>query len=143
MLRPLLLTLFAALSVTMDAQTMVRFSDVTITEKDRVVQGKEVVAAIPNATGSDRVVLHDQDGLLLTSWVKVTTKNVKRSSVKSSAVNATFELELHVAGKKDGRRVEKIFYADQERKATITEKFTFKNDLDVRVITVSYVATIE
>ena len=46
-------------------------------------------------------------------------------------------------GKEDRRTVQKVFYAEQERKTTITEKYTFKQGIDMRVITVKFDATLE
>lgn len=125
------------------AQTRFQVTNVTVTENDRVMTGNDATALMDAAEGSERIVLFDQDGIQVRAWVKVSTHHVRRSSVKDGAVNAIFELDLEMAGKKDERRVEKIFYAGQERHTTITEKFTIKNGIDMRVITVSYEGRIE
>lgn len=125
------------------AQTRFQISNVTVTENERVMSGNDATAQMGGAEGSDRVVIFDQDGIRVRAWVKVSTHNVRRSSVKDGAVNAIFELDLELNGKKDGRRVEKIFYAGQERTTRISEKFTIKSGIDVRVITVSYQGRIE
>ena len=133
----------ATISISIHAQTVYRISNATITEKDQVTQGTDVTANIRGAEGSDRVVIHANQEYTVTAWVKVSTHNVKRSSVKNSAVNAIFELDLKAAGKKDGRRVEKIFYGDQERKTHIKEVFTIKHGIHVRTITVEYDGSLE
>lgn len=125
------------------AQTRFQISNVTVTENERVMSGNDATAQMGGAEGSDRVVIFDQDGIRVRAWVKVSTHKVRRSSVKDGAVNAIFELDLELSGKKDGRRVEKIFYAGQERTTRISEKFTIKSGIDVRVITVSYQGRIE
>ena len=125
------------------AQTRFQITNVTVTENERVMSGNDATAQMGGAEGSDRVVIFDQDGIRVRAWVKVSTHNVRRSSVKDGAVNAIFELDLELNGKKDGRRVEKIFYAGQERTTRISEKFTIKSGIDVRVITVSYQGRIE
>ena len=125
------------------AQTRFQVTNVTVTENDRVMTATDATALMGGVEGSDRVVLFDQDGIQVRAWVKVSTHHVRRSSVKDGAVNAIFELDLEVAGTRDERRVEKIFYAGQERRTTITEKFTIKNGIDMRVITVSYEGRIE
>jgi len=63
--------------------------------------------------------------------------------VKESAVYATFEIRMKVNGKGDRRTVQKVFYGEQERRTTITEKFTFKDGINVRVITVSFEGQLE
>lgn len=137
-------TLLFLLTVGMaHAQTRFQITNVTVTENERVMPGNDATALMGGAEGSDRVVIFDQDGIQVRAWVKVSTHNVRRSSVKDGAVNAIFELDLMMNGKKDERRVEKIFYAGQERRTTITEKFTIKSGIDMRVITVSYEGRIE
>jgi len=143
MIRITSLVAFATLSVALNAQTIYKISNVSITEKDQVQNGMDVTAMIKGAEGSDRVVIYAGQDITLESRVKVSTQNVKRSSLKSSAVNAIFEIDLKVDGKKDNRRVEKIYYMDQERKSSFKEKFVFKNGNQVRVITVSFDGRLE
>lgn len=133
----------ATLAFSLNAQTIYKISNATITEKDQVQRGMEVTAMIKGAEGSDRVVIFSGQDMTLESRVKVSTQNVKRSSLKSSAVNAIFEIDLQVDGKKDNRRVEKIYYMDQERTSHFKEKFVFKNGNQVRVITVEFDGSLE
>ncbi|MBL7965074.1 MAG: hypothetical protein JNM31_14665 [Flavobacteriales bacterium] len=125
------------------AQSVFRITNVTVAEKEQVNKGQDVTAVMSGDEGSDRVVIYTGNNVIVTAWVKVSTHNVKRSSVKDGAVNAIFEIMLTVDGKKDKRRVEKIFYAEQERKARFTEKFTIKRGIDVRVITVAFDGSLE
>ncbi len=133
----------ATLALSLNAQTTYKISNATITEKDQVQRGMDVTAMIKGAEGSDRVVIFAGQDIILESRVKVSTQNVKRSSLKSSAVNAIFEIDLKVDGKKDNRRVEKIYYMDQERTSHFKEKFVFKNGNQVRVITVEFDGNLE
>lgn len=142
MFRLLIAGLLATITTLTQAQTLVKFTNITITENDQVLQGADVSAEMPKGEGTDRVVLYAGQNITADTWVKVNTHNVRRSSLKDGAVNMMFEVDLVVDGKKDNRRVERIFYAGQERKARISEKFTIKRGLDVRVITVSYDAEI-
>jgi hypothetical protein len=140
------LLLAAALAVACfaaQAQTQFRFTDVTISEKDRVLKGQEAVAQVVGAEGADRVTLYDQDGIKLKSQVRIHTQGSNRSSVKDGAVYATFEIRLTVDGKEDRRTVQKAFYGEQERRTTITEKFTVKRGIDVRVVTVRFSGSLE
>jgi phospholipase/lecithinase/hemolysin len=133
----------ATLTFSLNAQTTYRISNATITEKDQVQRGMDVSAMIKGAEGSDRVMIFAGQDISLESRVKVSTQNVKRSSLKSSAVNAIFEIDLKVNGKKDNRRVEKIYYMDQERHSHFKEKFVFKDGNQVRVFTVEFDGSLE
>lgn len=143
MSRAILLTALIGLIGPTTAQTLYKISNVTITEKEQVANGIDVTAMIKGAEGSDRVVIFARQDMVLESRVKVSTQNVKRSSLKSSAVNAVFEMDLTVDGKKDNRRVEKVYYMDQERKSHFKEKFVFKNGNQVRVVTVEFDGSLE
>lgn len=140
----LLLTAILAISLaSAHAQTRFRVTDVTITEKGNVIKGNDGVAEIVGSEGDDRLVLIDQEGLWAKTQVRIHTHNSNRSSVKESAVYATFEIRLKVDGKGDRRTVQKVFYGEQERKTTISEKFTVKRGIDVRVITVQFTGFLE
>ena len=143
MLRTILLSTLPGISLASSAESIYRITNVTITEKDQVTQGQDAMAEIRGAEGTDRVIIHAGNGVELRSKVKVSTQNVKRSSVKSSAVNAIFEIDLKLDGQKDNRRVEKIYYMDQERKSHFKEKFVFKNGNQVRVVTVEFDGSLE
>jgi hypothetical protein len=138
MIRVLFTGLLAMITIFTQAQTLVKITNVTISENEQVLQGADVTAEMPKGEGSDRIILYAGQNLTADTWIKVNTHNVRRSSNKDGAVNMMFEIDLVVNGKKDNRRVERIFYAGQERKTRISERFTIKRGLDMRVITVSY-----
>ena len=143
MFRTLLLCATVTLAGALPAQTLYRLSNIKITEKESSIAAQDVTAEIKGAEGSDRVMVYAGQNIELRSRVKVSTQNVRRSSIKSSAVNAIFEIDLDVDGKHDNRRVEKIYYMDQERKSHFSEKFVFKNGNQVRVITVEFDGSLE
>ncbi|MBL8002437.1 MAG: hypothetical protein JNL05_10785 [Flavobacteriales bacterium] len=144
-MRPLLaLLLLFSLSTTTNAQTVVRITNLTITEKEVATPGPELSSQLKGAEGSERVVLFSDGPFSIRTWFKVSTHKSPRSSTKDSAVNLIMELDLLENGKKkDNRRVEKIFYMDQARTTTYNEKFVIKKGIDVRVIHVKFDATIE
>jgi hypothetical protein len=144
-MRPLFtLLLLLFLSKAADAQTMVRITNLTITEKEVATPGPELTGQLKGAEGSERVVLFSDGPYAVRTWFKVSTHKSPRSSNKDSAVNLIMELDLLENGKKkDNRRVEKIFYMDQARSTTYNEKFVIKKGIDVRVIHVKFDATIE
>ncbi|MEO8591664.1 MAG: hypothetical protein ABI432_19940 [Flavobacteriales bacterium] len=135
--------LLVTLASTGFGQTLFRITNVTVSEKEDVHRGNEVTANMNGDEGSDRLVIFTDKGIIVKAWVKVSTHNVRRSSVKNSAVNVIFELDLIVDGKKDERRVEKIFYGDQARTTHISEKFTMKQGITMRVITVDFDGSVE
>lgn len=143
MIRNLLLVVLLPLFSTAQAQTVFRVTNVQITEKDQVRTGTGATAMVKGSEGDDRIVIFDQDGLEVKTQVRLRTHDSNRSSVKESAVYATFELNLKVDGKNDRRELRKVFYADQERKTHIKEKFTIKRGIDVRVITVEFDGSLE
>ncbi|MBP7407149.1 MAG: hypothetical protein KA941_00175 [Flavobacteriales bacterium] len=138
MKRQLLLSI-VAFSLTMaKAQTMFHVSNVTVTEKGEARKGTDVSAEVKGSEGDDRLVMFDQDGLRVKAQVRIRTHDSNRSSVKESAVYATFEIRLKVDGEDDRRTIQKVFYGEQERKTHISEKFTIKKGINVRVITVEF-----
>ena len=143
MVRPITTLLCFASLLVASAQTQFRIANVTLTENGEVHQGNDAVAQMLHAEGSDHVVIYSEQQFTVKTKVKVSTHNVKRSSVKSSAVYVTFELDLLTGGKKDNRRVEKVFYAGDERSAHIKESFTIKEGIDVRTIVLEYDGRIE
>jgi hypothetical protein len=143
MKRLLLLPILACTLTLASAQTRFRVTDVTVTEKGNVIKGQDAVAEIVGSEGDDRLVLMDQDGVWVKTQVRVRTHNSNRSSVKESAVYATFELRLKVDGKGDRRTIQKVFYGEDERKTTISEKFTVKTGINVRIITVEFTGYLE
>lgn len=143
MRRLALLTVLLSLALSTRAQTIFRISNVTITEKDQVIHGRDVHAEIVGSEGDDRLVMFDQNGVRVKAQCRIRTHDSRRSSVKDGAVYATFEIRLNVDGQKDHREVRKVFYGEQERKTRITEKFTIKRGIDVRVITVAFDGSLE
>ena len=141
-MRALFFSPLAIIATFTQAQTLVKVTNITVTENEQVLQGANVTAEMPKGEGTDRIILYAGQNITAETWIKVNTHNVRRSSLKDGAGNMMFEIDLVVNGKKDNRRVERIFYAGQERKTRISEKFTIKKGLDMRVITVSYDAEI-
>jgi hypothetical protein len=142
MIRNSLFILALAFSSLAGAQTLVKISDLTLSEKEDVRRGTDLTAQLPEAEGVARVMLYADQHITAQAKVKVSTHNVRRSSVKDGAVNLIFDVELVVDGIRDKRRVERIFYAEQERKATIEEKFTIKQGIDMRVVTLAFVVEV-
>ena len=135
--------LFAAFAATGFSQTLFRITNVTVTEKETVRKGSDVTAEIRGAEGTDHVVVFTDQGVVVKARVKVSTANVRRSSIKDSAVNAIFEINMTVDGDKDNRRIEKIYYGEQTRTSHFKEKFTFKSGITVRVVTVEFDGSLE
>ncbi|MBK9758742.1 MAG: hypothetical protein IPO90_01925 [Flavobacteriales bacterium] len=63
---------------------------------------------------------------------------MRRSSLKDSAVNVIFEIDMNAGKDRDNKRVEKIFYLDQSRTGTVTQRFNFKDGITMRGITLKF-----
>lgn len=141
-IRLLLVSALLTLSGFLSAQTTVSITNVTITEKDRSTKGMDITldpkGQLNNAEGADRSVIYDQDDVRVKLWGKVSTHNVRRSSLKDSAVNMIFEIDMKAGGDHDNKRVEKIFYLDQSRTGTVSQRFNFKDGITMRVITLKF-----
>ncbi|MCC7501103.1 MAG: hypothetical protein IT229_01145 [Flavobacteriales bacterium] len=143
-MRTLLLSTLLITSSLLSAQTKVKITNVTITSQEQETKGANATSVLNGSEGSERITLFTDGAYAVRTWMKVSTHKSPRSSVKDSAVNLIMELDLLENGKKkDNRRVEKIFYMDQKRTTTFSEKFVIKKGIDVRTIAVKFDAEIE
>ncbi len=120
------------------AQTQVLITNVHTLDNGQTLKGNEVTIQLNGAEGSERQVIFAGGDMEAKTWVKVSTHNVRRSSLKDSAVNLMFEIALKAGDDRDNKRVEKIFYLDQSRTSTVSQKFIFKHGIQVRVVTLSF-----
>lgn len=135
-----LLAGFASLAM---AQTQLRITDLTITEREDIRRGGEVTASLRGTQGKRPVLLYADQRFTLDGKFKVKTHNVRRQSVKQGAVYLTMNMRLKVDGKRNKRISQKTFYAEQDRSATFKEDFLIKRGIDVRKISVAFVGAIE
>lgn len=138
MLRQLALSLTLFVTSALLAQTQIAITNVKAVEKESTTAGQDVTVQLNKAEGSDRAVVLSAGDLEAKVWVKVNTHNSRRSSLKDSAVNMIFEIDLKAGKDKDNKRVEKIFYMDQSRTTTVTQRFNFKDGITMRGITLSF-----
>lgn len=143
-MRTLFLAVLGLLAATaLHAQTQVTFTHIRIIEKGDTLSAPDVTVQLRGDEGSDRTVIYNANGVEAKTWVKVSTHNVRRSSLKDSAVNLIFEIDLRAGNDKDNKRVEKIFYMDQARTTNVTQRFNFKNGITMRGITLSFDCAIQ
>lgn len=140
LLLPTLLMLIGGMAT---AQTQLRLSNVTITEKDDVRRGPDVTASLRGAQGKKPVQIYADQHYALSGSFKVKTHNVRRQSVKQGAVYLTMNMRLSVDGKRNKRVVQKTFYAEQDRTARFEESFLVKRGIDVRKVNVAFDGRIE
>lgn len=138
MIRQLLTTACVAAAFAVQAQTMFHITNMTLTEKGNVRKGQDVSAQVVGSEGEDRLVMFDQDGIRVKAQARIHTHNSRRSSVKDGSVYVTFVIHLKMDGQKDKREVQKVFAAEQERVTHFKEKFTIKEGINVRVVTVEF-----
>lgn len=143
MIRNLLPLLLAILANVALAQTQLRISNISITEKDDVRQGTDVSASLRGAEGKRPIQLYADQEYALSGSFKVVSHNVRRQSAKQGAVYLTMNMVLKVDGKSNKRVIQKTFYADQDRSTQFEESFLVKRGIDVRKITVRFDGRIE
>lgn len=142
-MRTIVFSLVLIAALTTSAQTQVIVSNVSVAEKSGTTTGNGTTIQLNSDEGADRAVIYEQGDLRAKVWCKVSTHNVRRSSLKDSAVNLIFEIDLDAGKDHDNKRVEKIFYMDQTRTSTITQKFNFKQGINMRVVTLKFDAEIK
>lgn len=142
-MRTLFTSIALAAAYAVAAQTQVLITNVSVTEKEASSTGNGTTIQLNSDEGSDRAVIYSQGDLRAKVWCKVSTHNVRRSSLKDSAVNLIFEIDLDAGKDHDNKRVEKIFYLDQSRTTTISQRFNFKQGINMRTVTLKFDAEIK
>lgn len=125
------------------AQTKINITNVQAKDGEQSLQGTDATIQLNGAEGSGNAVILQSGDVMVKTGARVSTQNVRRSSLKDSAVNLVMEIAMKVGREKDSKRVEKIFYLDQKRTGTITQKFTFKQGINVRTITLTFNVEVE
>ncbi len=138
---PLLPALLLATSTA--AQTKITISEVRAVDRQDTVRGTDATIQLNGAEGSGNAYILNAGELVVKLGAKVSTHNVARSSMKDSAVNLIMEIAMKAGRDKDNKRVEKIFYMDQSRTGTVAQRFTFKQGLNVRTISLSFNVAVE
>lgn len=144
-MKPHLIFLLGSLLVATSAwaQTRIIFTEVRALDRQDSLHGNDVTIQLNRAEGKDNTVLLSAGDVTVKVRAKVKTHSSPRSSLKDSAVNLTLDLFTQAGKGKDSKRVEKIFYLDQSRSGSVTQRFNFKNGLDMRPLTLSFKVTIE
>lgn len=137
-MKNILLIAALCVSIGLQAQTKITISNVTLTEKEVVTTGTDATLQLNKDEGSSRQVIFAGGDTQVKLWAKVSTHNVRRSSLKDSAVNVIFEIDMNAGKDRDNKRVEKIFYLDQSRTGTVTQRFNFKDGITMRGITLKF-----
>ena len=136
--------LLLAITATMAAaQTRIHFRDIRVVEKGDTLRGTDITMELRGAEGTDRGPIFSSGDVAVQAKARVTSHNVRRSSVKDGAVNLVMELDMHAGRDKDNKRIEKIFYLDQARTSAVVQRFTFKDGITMRGITLLFNCAIE
>jgi len=131
------------LGIGISAQTKVSITQVQAVDGQHTLQGNDAVIQLAGAEGAGNTAILSSGDVSATVHAKVSSHNVRRSSLKDSAVNLILEINLKAGKDKDNKRVEKIFYMDQARTATVSQKFNFKQGITMRPITLTFNIAIE
>lgn len=141
--RLLLLSVLVPACLIATAQTKVTITAVQAVDGQNTMQGTDASIELARAEGSCGTPILSAGDLTAKVRAKVSSHNVRRSSVKDSAVNLIMEISMKAGKDKDSKRVEKIFYMDQARTSTVTQKFNFKHGITMRTITLSFNVAVE
>ena len=142
-LRHLMLLLLLVVATGATAQTRIHFRDIRVVEKGDTLRGADVTMELRGAEGTERGGLFSAGDVSVQAKARVTSHNVRRSSVKDGAVNLVMEVDMHAGRDKDNKRIEKIFYLDQARTSAVVQRFTFKDGITMRGITLLFNCAIE
>ena len=143
MLRRTLSLILLVAPILLLGQTVVDLSNVVVKDGGQEHTGQDQSIALRGDEGSENTVLYADQDLTLRIHFKVSTHNVRRSSMKDSAVNLIMTLYMEAGKKKDKRRTEKIFYMDDARTSSFKERFLIKQGVNNRIIDVSFDAKIK
>lgn len=135
------LSVLAGLSAA--AQTRITISHVFAVTGQDTVRGTDAVIQLNKAEGSGDALILATGDLSAKLNAKVSSHNVRRSSVKDSAVNLIMDIALKAGRDKDNKHVEKIFYMDQQRSTVVTQRFNFKQGITMRPVLLSFNVAIE
>lgn len=125
------------------AQTRISFTHVRAVDGGDTLRGNDISVELKRAEGSDNALLLNAGDIAVRVQAKVSSHNVRRSSVKDSAVNLIMDISMKAGRDKDSKRVEKIFYMDQKRSTLVNQRFNFKQGITMRPITLLFNATLE
>lgn len=137
----LLIALFVAGPVR--AQTKVHITGVRVIDAHDTLRAPDVQLQLNRSEGSATAVPFAARDLHAGIRAKVANHNVRRSSLKDSAVNLALDINLKAGKSKDKKHVEKIFYMDQARTGSVVQRFNFKQGISMRTIVLSFDITIE
>ena len=139
----LLLPVVTALNTKALAQTKITFGNVMAVDHGDTLRGGDVVLRLDRAEGSEQSILLQSGDIFVNVRARVSTQNVRRSSLKDSAVELKMDLAMKAGKDKDSKQVQKIFYMDQERTTKVSQRYNFKQGIHMRSITLIFNATIE
>ncbi len=141
--KPLVLAALLLASAAATAQTRISFTDIRAVDGADTLRGNDISMELKRAEGSDNTLLLNAGDIAVRVQAKVSSHNVRRSSVKDSAVNLIMDISMKAGRDKDGKRVEKIFYMDQKRSTLVNQRFNFKQGITMRPVTLLFNVTLE
>ncbi|MFM7217280.1 MAG: hypothetical protein ACKO1U_04610 [Bacteroidota bacterium] len=124
-------SLLIALSILTFTSTKTHGQDMRLILQTVEVKVKEVTGngitgdyRIRGGKYSDWCTLYDTDTLRIRAQYKLTANNSGRSQIKDSSVKLSIDYSVDFKGRNEGRKVEKMFYLDEERAFKGEEIFT-------------------
>lgn len=120
------------------AQTRIRLDHVRAITGGDTLQGSDAVLVLNGSTGAGDAMVLQAGELMAKVHVRLSTNSSARSSMKDSAVRLHLSIAMRSGRDKDNREVDKVFYLDQQRSATINQRFNFKDGIAVHGVTLQF-----
>jgi hypothetical protein len=101
--------------------------------------GNDGTIVLKNNSSKEEVEIYNKNGLLILATFKLSTNNgVRRSNLKSSAVNININYKIYYQNDKKKVKTERIFYLDDDKKFTEEQKVFFQYGIKNTLIKIKY-----
>jgi hypothetical protein len=101
--------------------------------------GNDGTIVLKNNSSKEEVEIYNKNGLIILATFKLSTNNgVRRSNLKSSAVNVNINYKIYYQNDKKKVKTERIFYLDDDKKFTEEQKVFFQYGIKNTLIKIKY-----
>jgi hypothetical protein len=101
--------------------------------------GNDGTIVLKNNSSKEEVEIYNKNGLIILATFKLSTNNgVRRSNLKSSAVNVNINYKIYYQNDKKKVKTKRIFYLDDDKKFTEEQKVFFQYGIKNTLIKIKY-----
>ncbi len=116
-----------------------KISDFEVMIAKETYLGNDGTIVLKNNSSKEEVEIYNKNGLLILATFKLSTNNgVRRSNLKSSAVNININYKIYYQNDKKKVKTERIFYLDDDKKFTEEQKVFFQYGIKNTLIKIKY-----